>query len=233
MRLYRLFLSMVLTKGRIAGLVSLSAVVVIIGFAIGRNGSPDHLDDGTTMIASLGLSLVAPVVTLVIASASLGDPTEDGTLAYIWLRPVARWKIATAAMGAGLTAAMPVVVIPAAVAAALTDADSVLIWATVAASAIAVVAYTGIFTFLGARVKRALAWGLAYILIWEGFVASAGRGTALLSVRAHTQSILTLIADGPARFEHSSMTTAVVVPLVAAALGGALTTRRLRRQDVA
>ena len=53
------------------------------------------------------------------------------------------------------------------------------------------VAYGGMF-LLGLRVKRALVWGLAYILLWEGFVASAGRSAARLAVRSwSTRSILT------------------------------------------
>ena len=60
-RLYRLFLSLVITKGRLAGLFGLSAVVIVIGYAIGHNNHVDRLDDGTALIASLGLSLVAPI----------------------------------------------------------------------------------------------------------------------------------------------------------------------------
>jgi ABC-2 type transport system permease protein len=231
-RLYRLFLSLVVTKGRLAGLLALSAVVVVIGFAIGHNDHADRLDDGTSLIASVGLSLVAPIVTLVLASAVLGDPTEDGTLVYLWLRPVARWKLTVSAMAAGFTVSLPIVLVPTMIAASLTGAGNGIVGATAAAGAVAVAAYTGLFTLLGLRVKRALAWGLAYILVWEGFVARAGRGAALFSVRAHTQSILTRMVDGPIRFEHSTMRTAIFVPLFAALIAGLLTTYRLRRATI-
>lgn len=231
-RLYRLFLSLVITKGRVAGLLALSIVVIVIGFAIGQNDHVDKIDDGTSLIAQIGLSLAAPIVTLVIASAVLGDPTEDGTLVYLWLRPVARWKLTAAAMAAAMTVALPIVVVPAMIAASLTRAGGELVAATAAASAVAVVAYSGLFTLLGLRVKRALAWGLAYILVWEGFVARAGRGAALFSVRAHTQSILTRWVDGPIRFEHSTMRTAIFVPLLAAFIAAVLTTYRLKRATI-
>ena len=39
---------------------------------------------------SYGLSLLIPVVALVFASAALGYLAEDGTLVYLWLRPLAR-----------------------------------------------------------------------------------------------------------------------------------------------
>jgi ABC-2 type transport system permease protein len=233
MALYRLFLSLAVTRGRIAALLALGAVAVIIGFAVGHNEYSDHVEDGTLMIAGLGLSLIAPVVALVIASSVLGDPSEDGTLVYLWLRPVARWRLAVAAVAASVTVTVPVIVVPLAIAASATNAGPDLVGATIAACAVAAVAYSGIFTFLGLRVKRAMPGGLAYMLVWEGFVARAGKGAKLLSVRAHTSSLLTRLADGPHRLESSSLTTAIAVPLIAAAVATLLTIRRLQRQDVA
>ena len=45
------------------------------------------------------------------------------------------------------------------------------------------------FVALGLKLPRALAWGLAYILIWEGAVANAGAGLAKLALRLSTRSI--------------------------------------------
>lgn len=231
--LYRLFLGNLASRGRLIGLVLLGGVAVLVGFAIGQNELADKLDDGTVMVANLGLALIVPVVTLVLSSAALGDPNEDGTLVYLWLRPIARWKLTVSAMLAALTVSLPVVVIPMAVAASLTGGGDDLVVATIAACAVAVVAYCGLFTFLGLRVKRAMAWGLAYILVWEGFVARAGDGAEALSIRSHTVSVLSRLADGPRRMWESTMTTGIVVPLVAAVVAAVLTTRRLQRQDVA
>jgi ABC-2 type transport system permease protein len=233
MPLYQHFLTSVVTRARVAGLLALGAVVVIVGFAIGASDTADKLDDGTALVSNLGLALFVPVVTLVVASSVLGDPNEDGTLVYLWLRPVPRWTLAGSSALAALTASLPLVIIPMALAAALTRAGPELTTATIASCALASVTYTGLFTFLGLRVKRAMAWGLAYILVWEGFVANAGAGARFFSVRAHSQSVLSRLADGPSRLVHTSMTTAVLVPLVAAAIATVLTARRLQRQDVA
>jgi ABC-2 type transport system permease protein len=231
--LYRVFLSAIATRARIAGLLALSVFPIIIGLAVGNNDVSDHVEDGTLMIAGIGLAIIAPVVALVIASSVLGDPTEDGTLVYLWLRPVARWKLAVAAAAAALTVSVPIIVLPLTLAAVLTNAGPELVSATVAACAVSAAAYTGIFTFLGLRVRRAMPWGLAYILVWEGFVARAGAGAEMLSVRAHTVSLLTRLADGPSRLESSSLATSIVLPLVVGAVAVALTVRRLQRQDVA
>jgi ABC-2 type transport system permease protein len=231
--LFRVFLSTIVTRGRVAGLLALGAVAVLSGLAIGAGEVNDKLESGTQLIANLGLSLVAPIVALTFASAVLGDPNEDGTLVYLWLRPVERWKLAAAGNLAALTIAAPVVVVPMTIAAALTRAGSELTVATVIASVVATLAYTGVFTWLGLRIRRATAWGLAYILVWEGFVARAGGGAGFLSIRSHTESLLSRLADGPRSMQESTTATAIVVPILAAAIAGYLTVRRLQRQDVA
>ena len=60
------------------------------------------------------------MVSLVFASAALGDVAEDGTLVYLWLRPYPRWQLAVAAFAASVTVVVPVAVLPLVIAAALT-----------------------------------------------------------------------------------------------------------------
>lgn len=231
--LYRLFLKTQATKGRIIALLALGAVAVVLGIAIGSNAEADPLDDGTILIASFGLTLFVPVTTLVFASAVLGEPNEDGTLVYLWLRPIARWRIVAAALAATLTVTLPVVVVPLVLAAAATGGGPDLVTGTLAACLVATAGYAGVFTWLGLRTKRALVWGLAYILIWEGFVARAGDTASRLAIRANARSLLTHLSGGPERLIDVSQPTAIAIPLVAAAVATFFTIRRLTRQDVA
>lgn len=231
--LYRLFLTSQATKGRIVGLLALGAVAVILGYAVGANDTADPIDDGTILVSQFGLSLFVPVASLVFASSVLGDPDEDGTLVYLWLRPVARWRIVAAALAATLTVTLPVTVGPMVVAAALTGAGAPLVGGTFVACVLATIGYAGVFTWLGLRVRRALMWGLAYILIWEGFIASAGDNPSRLAIRAHARSVLTHMADGPERLISVTQTTGTVVPVLAALVAALLTVRRLTEQDVA
>ena len=210
-------------------------VGVVIGLAVGLGDVPDRSGPRTNMINAFGLSLYAPVVTLVFASASLGDPAEDGTLVYLWLRPVpaladrrrhlpghphrraarscwcrSGWRPSSRAPATGSSGARSL------------------------SATLAVVAYGGIFTWLGLRVRRALVWGLAYILLWEGFVASAGKSASRLAVRAYTR-----LGAGPGdrrrpQAGHVSAFFAVIVPIaIGARRGPSLTVRRLRRTEVA
>lgn len=230
--LYRLFLRSQLVRGRILGIALLGVLGILLGVAI-RASEGATRSDAAHLVASYGLALFVPVAVLLFASSVLGDPDEDGTLVYLWLRPVARWRIVAAGLAATLTISLPLVVGPMAVAAAATGAGGELVVGAVAACTLGTVAYTALFTWLGLRTRRALVWGVAYILIWEGFVARAGASASRLSVRASTRSVLGHLADGPADLLELGLGSAVAIPLAAAAVAVALTVRRLTTQDVA
>jgi ABC-2 type transport system permease protein len=221
------------SRARLLALGLLGLVGIGVGLAVGVGPTVDHLDAGTNFINAFGLSLYAPVVTLVFASAALGDPAEDGTLVYLWLRPVPRWEIVLGTCLATLTVTLPLVLVTLVVAATLTEGGAELIRGTLVSTTLAVVAYAGLFTWLGLRVRRALVWGLAYILLWEGFVASAGRSAARLAVRAYTRSVLARATGIHLKLATVSTFYSVVVPLVTGVAAAAVTVRRLRRTEVA
>lgn len=231
--LYDLFLRSQATRGRLAALTLLAVAAVVLGIAIAASHPDEPVRAGVELVNAYGLSLLAPVTTLVFASAALGDLVDDGTLVYVWLRPVPRWGIAIAAFAASLTVALPLVVVPMVIAAALaSDGDGALVAAAALASTLAVVAYSGLFVALGLRVKRALVWGLAYILIWEGFVARAGRNASRLAVLSYTRSILTHATGVRLRLASASVPAAIAVPVLVALAAVAYTSWRLRRQEV-
>lgn len=231
--LYRLAVRNVATRSRVLGLFALGLVGVVVGIGIGVAEDVDRLEAGTGLVNSFGLTLFAPVTALVFASATLGDLVEDRTLVYLWARPVPRWQLAAASFAAAFTVALPLVAGPLVVAALATGAGADLVVGTVGGAAMAVVAYCGLFCLLGLQVRRALVWGLAYIFIWEGFVANAGANAARLAVRSYTQSLLSRATGEDLRLADRSVAASVLVPLAVAAVTVAITTRRLKRQDVA
>ena len=231
--LYRLMLRTQLTRARLLSLVGLGLVGVVVGFALGRSDVADPLASGARFVNTFGLSLLVPVATLVFASATLGEPNEDGTLVYLWLRPVPRWLIVAAATAAAFTVTWPVVVVPLVLATLLTGAGAALVGGTVAAATAAMLAYTGVFVALGLRVKRALVWGLLYIFIWEGFVATANLAAARLAVRSYSRSILSDVTGISLRLADFTLASSWLVPAAVGVVAFAYAARRLQRMDVA
>jgi ABC-2 type transport system permease protein len=228
---YRVVLRELATRGRLIALTVFALIAPLAGFAFGTSDTAT-LDDGVRLIAGLGLAGVVPVVALVFGGASIGDLRDDKTLVYLWLRPMDRWPIVIGAALAALTLAAPITMIPLLVAAALTGVGGGLVGATAVASAVGLVAYVALFTLLGTWLKRYIVWGLAYILIWEGFVAQAGIGVARFAIRRYTRSILVEMTDSGAFSADFGLTVSIVVPLVAAVVALIVAAWRLGAQDI-
>lgn len=231
---YRVVLTQLVTRGRLAALLLVGAVVAVVAAAVGASdGLDDPLEAAVRVIADLGFTALVPIVALVFATASLGDMRDDGTLVYLWLRPMDRWPVAVGAWAASVTVSLPLTIVPLGVASVLVDGGGELVGATVLACAVGVVAYAALFVLLGLLVRNAIVWGLAYVLIWEGIVAGYGNIPARLSVRGYTRSIITARTGVDLDLGDLALAPSVIVPVVAAVLALALAGRRLRTMDVA
>lgn len=230
--LYALFLRNQVTKGRLALLGGLGLLGVLVGLAIRLGDNADPISAATRFIDSFGLVLLVPVTSLVFASSAFGDVTDDKTLVYLWLRPVPRLHVAVAAAAASLTVCLPLVAFPLVLAAVTAEGGPALVGGTAIAVMAGTVGYVGIFTWLGLRFRRALVWGLAYILLWEGFIASAGKSASKLALRAYNRSVLSEYTGVGLKLATLPMWVGVAVPIIVGLLAVVLAGRRLARQDV-
>jgi ABC-2 type transport system permease protein len=231
--LYRTILRSLGTRGRLVALGTMGLITVLLAILVRSRSGFDRTDAAFRVVDGYGLSVLVPVVALVFASAALGDPAEDGTLVYLWLRPVPRWQLAVAAAAAAMTISVPVAVAPVVVAAAITGIGSRFVVGAACGALMAAAAYTAVFCGLGLRVRRALAWGLAYLLIWEQAVARVAKGAARVSISVTTRTITARLADHtPLPRNAMSMPVAVLVPAIATALALALTSRSLERGEI-
>ncbi|MBW3645711.1 MAG: hypothetical protein KY441_09430, partial [Actinobacteria bacterium] len=134
---------------------------------------------------------------------------------------------------AALALALPLTVVPLGLAAVASGGGLRLVTATVVSCGLGVVAYAGVFAWLGLRVRRALLWGVLYVLVWEGFVARAGDTVGLLALRTSTRSVLGHLSHTTPAGAESSLLLSVAILVLAGAGGFALAVRRLTRQEVA
>lgn len=231
---YRLLIRQLVTRGRVLALLAVGVAVVFVAWAI---GAADEIDDrveaAVGVVGGLGFTVVVPIVSLVFASAALGDAREDGTLVYLWLRPIDRWPVVVGAWLASVTVSLPLTIAPLAVAAAVSRGGSELVIATIIASVVGVIAYSALFTLLGLVVKNSIVWGLGYVLIWEGVISGFAPSAANLAIAGYTRSILTDMTDISLELGDKPMAVGVVVPLVVAAVALVLASRRLQSMDVA
>lgn len=221
----------VATRGRLISMGAVGVIGVVIGIIVDRS-DPGSDFVPAELLSGFGLWVYVPLVVLVITTATLGTLIEEQTLVYFWLRPIGRWKVALAAFLSGAAVALPLVLAPMiALAAIVGDSDDVR--GIAVASIVGLVGYGSVFTMLGLFTKRALAWGLIYIVLWEGFVAGLSRGAGWLALRTYATSTLSRVADVPELLDRpvSASTTSIVTAAIAVGCF-AITTFRLRTMDV-
>lgn len=232
---YGLVLRQLVTRGRLIGLSAVGVIVMIIAAAVGASeadGDADALERGVRLISDLGFTALVPIVALVFAAASLGDMREDGTLVYLWLRPMDRWPVVAAAWAAAVTVSLPLSLVPLIVSALLVDAGGALVGATVLAAIVGTIVYSALFVLAGLLVKNAIVWGLAYILLWEGLVAGFGSFAAKLAIRGYTRSIITSRTGVDLDLGDLSLAAGIAIPLLVAVAAIAVAAARLQSMEV-
>ena len=192
---------------------------------------------GEPVFRQLIVRTVLPLVALVFGTAALGTELEDGTIVFLLTKPIRRARIvlAKAVVAAGLTAALmvPATLLSGLVAnmqhAGLAEASVAYAIAVAAGGSAYALGFMALSTFT----TRALAVGLAYVLIWEGILSGLFEGTRVFSIREATLGLAAMLqGEDAGAAEGVSGVTSIVV-LVAVIVGSvALATWRLARYQL-
>lgn len=229
---YRMLLRGQLTRGRLVGLAVLSGLSVLLAIVTRTAvAAQDAEEASVALLSGYGVSLLIPLATLILASPMLGNLIEDQLLVYLWLKPVPRWHLALAAYAAAVSTLLPVIVVPIAITAIITGFSSLVVPAIVAA-VLGVLAYSGIYLFLGARFSWGLWLGLLYLVLWENVVSRFSSGMARLSIRSYLQTVLQRGTEVSIDLADRATWSSIVIPLAVAAGTVALTAMTLSRTDI-
>lgn len=225
--LTKLFIRLTATKARLVALGLLSLGMVLLAFQAEEN--PTRAWQLFSLYALGGL---VPVASLVIGSSTFGDLVEDRTLVHLWLRPVSRPLLLLSAWSASVALALPFTVIVPTISMVVARMPGSTVRTAAFSAVLGTFAYCAVFVSLGLRVRRALGWGLAYILIWEGAVANAGAGLARLALRLSSRSIAYRSFDGESIRYPVATSTAIGVLTIVTIGALALGVRWVRRAEV-
>lgn len=227
--LYRLLLRTQITIARILGIAALGGLSVVLG--VFSRWDSDPAQAATDAISSYGLALVVPLATLWLGTSAIGDLVDDRLLVYLWLKPVSRWQLPAAAVLATASVVVPLAALPVAATALVAGAGDLALPALLAAS-LAGLAYAGVFVAAGFWFRRAIWWGLAFVLLWENAVAHVAEGSARFTVVGWASSVLATAPDIDVSLLAGSAAVAIVVLPVVALAGWLAATARYSRADV-
>lgn len=231
---YRMLLRGQITRGRALALGVMGALVVmltvVVRNSVNANG-PGAEVDTLGVLAEFGLGIMVPVAAVLLATPMLGNLFEDRVLVYLWLKPVARWHIAVAALLAVLSVLVPAAVLPIGIAAAASGFGG-FIAPLVLASFLGALAYGALYLFFGARFSWGLWLSLVYLVLWENALSRLTPGLARLSIRSYLQTIASWATDREVPIESQGNLTSVIVPIAVAVVALALTAWTLATRDI-
>jgi ABC-2 type transport system permease protein len=219
----------------LVGLLALAPVGVAAILVVGQ-GLGAKAEITRQLYDSLVMTTVVPLVGLILGTAALGAEIDDGTVVQLLVKPIGRsWIVLAKMVVAGATGAALCGTSVLVAGLLLVGLDSPeLLLGMLAGAVLAVVAYTAVFVSLSVWTGRALIAGLAYVLLWEGFVASLFSGTRFLSIREYGLSVAAGIA-GPAAgtlARDVPMATGLLLAGVVTVVAFELGARRLARFEV-
>jgi ABC-2 type transport system permease protein len=227
--LYVLFLRTQVSVRRLLGIGSLAALAILIG--VFARSDPDPSEASAQAVAGYGLGLLVPLAALWLGSSAIGDLVEDRLLVYLWLKPVARWQLPAAALLATTSVVVPLTALPLTASALVAGAGGVAA-ATLLAAPLAALAYSGLFVAAGLWFRRAVWWGLAFLLIWENLAAYASDEATRFTVFGWASSVLGDAAGIDVDPDAGSLAAAVVVLPAIAVASWLAATWRYSRADV-
>jgi ABC-2 type transport system permease protein len=212
----RITLRQLLSRRRTLLLLLLGGVLVLAALIFRLAGEEARALPFTSgLLRNLGVGTLMPLVALIFGTGAIGAEFEDGTAIFLLAKPISRrsivlTKLAVAAICSAALTCGPMLVAGLIAAGGLGEG---LVPGMVAAAAIGSLLYCAIFVALSLVTGRALVFGLAYVLIWEGLLAGLFAGTRTFSVRQLTLAFADSIGDIPKEIFDApvSLLTAVVV----------------------
>lgn len=227
--LYRILLRTQISVARLLGIGALAALSIVIGlFARFDTDPPQAAAD---VVSAYGFGILIPLATLWLGTSVVGDLVDDRLLVYLWLKPVPRWQLPTAATLATVTVVVPLAALPIAASALVAGADDVAL-AALPAATLAVIAYSALFVAAGIWFRRAVWWGLAFVLLWEDLIGHVAEGTARFTIIGWAGAVLSAAPDVAVRRDAGSPVSGAIVLLAVTLVAWLAAIWRYRRAEV-
>lgn len=235
MSLLALSLRSVLRGKRVAAVALLPLLVAVAGVLLRTTaGGADRTGAYATLTGDLLLPLVVPLVALVLGVNAFGDERDEHTLGLLLATVLSRPRIAltkcAAAAAVTWLACLPAVAGCLVLATATDLAPATAAWSLLLSVTLAVGAYIPAFVLLSLVLRRALLLGLAYLVLWEGLLATLTTAFRNLSIGSYARRIAGApFDDPPFSVADASVAVAVAVLLLVGVLALGGSARRLRR----
>lgn len=173
------------------------------------------------LFAELIVPTLLPIVVLLPATAAFGEELEDGTLVYLFMKPVSRLRLVLGKYAAVLLVTIPALLIGLALTTLLVSrvdgAEEMFPYfaAMAGASAAGAALLSAAFLAVSLVVPRALLAGMIYIFVWESLLGRFLPGVESISSREYTMRVFNGLLDGDQMAARDAVLAMAIVAVVA------------------
>ncbi len=168
------------------------------------------------LFANFTLPLLYPVVALLLTASALRDEIQNGTMPYLWTKPVSRASIVVGKFGGALAIALLITVLSSLGTVGAMTADVATLGAQLGALVPTVLAYGALFFALGTLLERGLLWGFVFLLGWEEALSRVSTLATQISIRHYAEELTRALQGGTSSLD--PLTSLVVLISVGAVL---------------
>jgi ABC-2 type transport system permease protein len=181
------------------------------------------------VLGVFGFTVVLPLTALIIGTSVLGAEVDEGSIVHLLATPVPRSVVIWSKYLVAVALTATFVAVPELLAGLIATGGVTKLAVGLFVGALAgSVMYNAIFVMVSVLTTRAIAVGLAYVLIWEGLLANFVSGARLLSVGHYALGVANGIAhDGKALNAGLNLGTSVVMGAIVTAIALVIGVRAL------
>jgi ABC-2 type transport system permease protein len=210
-------------------LFAIPPVILLLVTVLIKLAHPNDPSWPSEVLGIFGFTVVLPLTALIIGTSVLGAEVDEGSIVHLLATPVPRSVVISSKylVAVALTAAF--VAVPELLAGLIATGGLTKLAVGLFAGALAgSVMYNAVFVMVSVLTTRAIAVGLAYVLIWEGLLANLVSGARLLSVGHYSLGVANGIAhDGNALNAGLNLGTSVVMGAIVTAIALVIAVRAL------
>ena len=184
------------TMGRKRALLfALPPLILIVVTLLIKVAHPADPSWPSQVLGIFGFSVVLPLTALIIGTSVLGAEVDDGSIVQLLATPVPRPVVIASKYVVASVLTAGFVAVPELLAGLIATGGATKLAIGVFVGALAgSVIYNAIFVMLSVVTTRAIAFGLVYVLVWEGLLGNLVSGARLLSAGQYSLGIANAVA---------------------------------------
>jgi ABC-2 type transport system permease protein len=198
----------------LAGAFSLAPFLIAVIFRL-TAGDVEHSSASflITLLREIVIGTLLPLAALVFGTTAFGGEIDDGTLVYLLVKPIARWRVVLSkyVVAVACTAAVmiPAIVLPWLLLRA-PELPSEVPLSFLAGVGAGSLIYCALFVTLGLSTRRSLVVGLLYVVGVEMIFSRSFVGLRSLSVREFALSITEAVGKAAVQFTEPTVRMSTV-----------------------